>query len=56
LLMNATPEDREFTLPHPPLPWRILIDSAEPDAPERGVTADTIIVENRAAMILVAVS
>jgi isoamylase len=56
LLMNATPEDREFTLPHPPLPWRILIDSAEPDAPERGVTADTITVENRAAMILVAVS
>jgi glycogen operon protein len=56
LLMNATHEDREFTLPEPSLPWRVLIDSAEPDHSERSLDADTVIVENRAAVLLVALS
>jgi isoamylase len=56
LLMNATHEDREFTLPQPPLPWRILIDSAQPDASERLLDTDTVVVGNRAAILLVAVS
>jgi glycogen operon protein len=52
LLMNATHEDREFVLPQPPLPWRLLIDSANPDAPERTLDTDRIMVGHRAAVIL----
>ncbi|KRB89942.1 glycogen debranching protein GlgX [Noviherbaspirillum sp. Root189] len=29
LLLNAFSEDREFTLPQPTMPWRLLIDAAE---------------------------
>jgi isoamylase len=56
LLMNATHEDREFVLPQPPLPWRLLIDSAEPDSLERRLDATTILVGSRAAVILAATS
>jgi glycogen operon protein len=56
LLMNGTDEDREFTLPRPALPWRLLIDSADPDAPGRDVHSDRLMVGNRAAVILVACS
>jgi isoamylase len=52
LLMNATHEDREFVLPQPPLPWHLLIDSADPDAPERILDTDRIMVGHRAAVIL----
>jgi glycogen operon protein len=56
LLMNATHEDREFTLPQPPLPWRLLIDSANPEAPERSLDTGTVIVGFRAAVVLLAVT
>jgi glycogen operon protein len=55
LLMNATAEDREFTLPQPALPWRLIIDSAEPETPERPVDTPSVVVGYRAATILVAV-
>jgi glycogen operon protein len=54
LLMNATHEDREFTLPQPPMPWRLLIDSAEPEAPEHSLNVGAITVQSRAAVILAA--
>jgi isoamylase len=56
ILMNATHEDREFVLPQPVLPWRLLIDSAEPAAPEIVLEAPTYTVGSRAAVILVAVA
>jgi glycogen operon protein len=34
ILMNAGGEAREFRLPGPALPWRLLLCTAEPDAPE----------------------
>ncbi|HZW13439.1 MAG TPA: glycogen debranching protein GlgX [Noviherbaspirillum sp.] len=30
LLLNAFSEDREFMLPEPRMPWRVLLDAAEP--------------------------
>ena len=54
LLMNATHEDREFILPHPPLPWRMVIDSAFPETPEHGLSAGAVTVGMRAAVVLVA--
>ena len=54
LLMNATEQGREFALPQPSLPWRLLIDSANPEAPEHSLETDTLIVGSRAAVILVA--
>ncbi len=32
LLMNASPNDREFTLPQPMMEWTVLLDSAYPPA------------------------
>ena len=55
LLMNASDEDREFTLPQPPLPWRLLLDSAEPDSPEHLLDTGTVTVGHRSAVILGAV-
>jgi len=54
LLMNASHEDREFTLPQPPMSWSLLIDSVDPDAPERRVDGPTVTVGHRAAIILAA--
>jgi glycogen operon protein len=54
LLMNASDEDRGFTLPTPALPWRLMIDSAHPDAPERQLHTPTITVGNRSAILLAA--
>jgi glycogen operon protein len=54
LLLNATPEDREFTFPEPKLAWRLLIDSANPDVPEHDVEGDAITVGKHAAVILIA--
>ena len=54
LLMNASDEDRGFTLPTPALPWRLMIDSAHPDAPERQLHTSTITVGNRSAILLAA--
>jgi glycogen operon protein len=55
LLMNATPEDRDFVLPRPAMQWRLLIDSANPEAPERVVEGETIKVGRHASVVLLAV-
>ncbi len=54
LVMNATAEDRGFTLPAPAFAWRLMLDSAAPDAPERPLDAPAITVPSRAAMLLAA--
>jgi hypothetical protein len=38
------------------LPWRLLIDSANPEAPERSLDTGTVIVGFRAAVVLLAVT
>ncbi len=52
LLMNATSEDREFTLPEPSQAWRVLIDSADPDAAELPVETPGVTVGHHAVMLL----
>ena len=41
---NATGEDHNFRLPPPGLPARLLLDSAQPDAPERDLDGEEIVV------------
>jgi isoamylase len=40
LLMNASHEDREFTLPQPIMDWRVVLDGAHPLGGEGGTDAD----------------
>jgi hypothetical protein len=52
--MNATQEDREFILPPPSLPWRLLLDSGAPETAERMLDQGAIVVGHRSAVILLA--
>lgn len=52
LMLNPTHEDRVFTLPRPPLPTRILIDTAAPDEPERELERSELMVSARSAVLL----
>jgi len=52
MLMNASPIMLIFHLPPPTHARTLVIDSAEPSAPEREV-GDTIEVKDRAAMLIV---
>jgi glycogen operon protein len=54
LLLNASTEDRAFTLPHPPAQWRLMIDSADPAQTESMITDGPVTVRSRAAVLLVA--
>jgi glycogen operon protein len=40
LLLNAFSEDRDFVLPAPEMPWRLLIDAAQPMHGERSYALD----------------
>jgi isoamylase len=55
LLLNASARPLQFTLPKPAFSWRILIDSAHPDAVERELESPVIVVQDRAAVILAAI-
>ncbi len=48
---NATAEDHNFRLPLPGLPARLLIDSAQPDAPERDLDGEEIVVGARSVVL-----
>jgi glycogen operon protein len=52
LLINGSGEDADFTLPFPHYPWRVLIDSARPDATDSEM--GTSILVEAPAVILVA--
>ncbi|MGA0530374.1 glycogen debranching protein GlgX [Hansschlegelia sp. KR7-227] len=51
LMLNPTAEDRMFKLPPPALPTRLLIDSADPDAPERPIDGDVVRIAARGAAL-----
>ena len=50
-LFNAGEEERAFRLPPPGLPARLLLDSADPDAPERELDSGDIVVAARAVVL-----
>ena len=54
LLVNGTAEDRAFNLPAPLLPWRMVLDSAEPEAEERTVQTASETISHHSARLLVA--
>jgi isoamylase len=55
LLVNASADDREFILPEPVLPWKVLIDAAETDDPSsrRKPEDNRITVASHSALLLV---
>jgi isoamylase len=56
LLINATSEDRTFTLPGPEFAWEMITDSSEPEAPSRRVEEDAMLVSHHAAVLLAALA
>jgi glycogen operon protein len=48
---NATAEEHNFRLPPPGLPARLLLDSAQPDAPERDLDGEEIVVGARSVVL-----
>jgi glycogen operon protein len=52
LLVNGTGETHDFTLPEPWLPWRLRIDSGNPQAPERNVDEPTLELKGWSVMLL----
>jgi isoamylase len=54
LLINNTDEARPFELPEPSLPWRLRLDSAEPDAPEREPSETSVEVAAHSVQVLIA--
>ncbi|HEV7545383.1 MAG TPA: glycogen debranching protein GlgX [Reyranella sp.] len=48
---NATAEEHNFRLPPPGLPARLLLDSAQPDAPERDLDGKEIVVGARSVVL-----
>ncbi|GBD48227.1 glycogen debranching protein GlgX [Methylopila sp. Yamaguchi] len=55
LMLNPTSEDRSFKLPPPALPTTLLVDTAAPEAPERTLEGDVVIVAARSAVLVMAV-
>jgi glycogen operon protein len=51
---NSDAMDREFRIPGP-LPVRLLIDSASPDAPESDLAGDHVVVKARSVLLVRAV-
>jgi isoamylase len=49
---NATPEPHLFRLPPPGRPARLLIDSGEPDAPEKYLDSDDLMVGPRSVVLV----
>ena len=53
ILMNAGGEARDVRLPAPPLPWRVVLCSADPDEPD-GPAPETLTLPARSLRILAA--
>jgi len=49
---NSTSEDRPFRIPPPVLPTRLLVDSAAPEAPERVIIGDQLIVKGHSVVLI----
>jgi glycogen operon protein len=54
LLLNSSAEDCDFTLPGPDFPWRLVLDSAEPEVEERVLQGAIDTVGRHSARLLVA--
>jgi len=54
LMMNSTPADCTFRIPGP-APHILLLDSADPDAPERPIAEETLMVAAHSLVLLHAV-
>ena len=52
LLINGSDADVSFQMPQPPFVWRVLVDSAAPDVPERELAALSIDVMARSVVLL----
>lgn len=53
LFLNPTGEDQRFRLPEPRLPERLLINTASPEAPERDIKEEEILVAAHSASLTV---
>jgi glycogen operon protein len=53
-LFNAADQERAFKVPPPAWPTRIVLDSAQPEAPERPLQGLTITVAGRSVVLLLA--
>jgi glycogen operon protein len=49
--INGSADDRDFKLPPPDLPTRLLIDSADPVAPERDLDGDVLNIKARSVAL-----
>ncbi|GAC1626959.1 MAG: hypothetical protein NVS9B10_15410 [Nevskia sp.] len=54
LLINNTAEQRRFALPAPVPGWRLVVDSAQPEAAERAVADSSLDVAARSVVLLAA--
>ncbi len=54
LIFNASSQNLAFTPPAPHLEWNMLLDSAEPDAPERPLVGSEIEVAAHSIVVLLA--
>jgi isoamylase len=52
LFLNPTPEDQSFTLPPPPLPGTILIDTARPEVQHVPIADQKVTVLARSAVLV----
>jgi glycogen operon protein len=55
VLLNASESTLTFHLPPPDAQRRILLDSADPEAPERDLTENTVEVRGHSAVVLIGV-
>jgi isoamylase len=51
LFLNPTAEGQTFHIPGPPLPTRLLLDTARPEAPERQLEGAELVVEAHSAAL-----
>jgi glycogen operon protein len=52
LLLNPTPEDREFRLSPPDIPRRVLVDTAAPETEERDIAGNMLVVAAHSAALV----
>ena len=54
LLMNADSAGHDFVVPRPMLDWFVVLDSGDPDAPERAISGETVPVAAHSVVLLAA--
>jgi isoamylase len=54
LLMNADSAGHDFVMPQPTLEWSMVLDSGDPEAPERSMSGETVLVAAHSVVLLAA--